>query len=329
LTTVTATAGRVAPVRRNLFALLAVTLVAAVVAGALASPGQVAQATVDGMRFGLVIALSGVGLSLIFATTGLFNFAHGEFVTLGAILAWVGNVLLGLPLVAAAAVAVLGGAAAGATVEYGIWRPLRRRRIGLVTAIVVSIGLAMFSRHLILFFFHGQPRSYRQYTVQQAWRPLGIEILPKDLVTMLVALVALVGLGLFLKRSRTGQAVRATADDPELSQASGIASNRIILLVWALGGALAALGGVVLALDDQVSWDMGFRVLLLVIAGVTLGGLGTVRGAIAGGLIIGVVTQLSTLWAPNELTYVFALLALVAILIVRPQGIFGRAQRLG
>jgi branched-chain amino acid transport system permease protein len=315
--------------RRNVIALLAAVAAVAVVAVAAASPGQVVQATVDGMRFGLVIALSGVGLSLIFATTGLFNFAHGEFVTFGAVLAWVGNVAFGLPLVVAAAIAVLGGAAAGATVEYGIWRPLRRHRIGLVTAIVVSIGLAMFSRHLILFFFHGQARSYQAYTVQQAWRPLGIELLPKDLATMVVALAVLVGLGLFLKRSRTGQAVRATADDPDLAQASGIATDRVVLLVWALGGALAALGGVVLALDDQVSWDMGFRVLLLVIAGVTLGGLGTVRGAIVGGLIIGVVTQLSTLWAPSELKYVFALVALVAILIVRPQGIFGRAQRVG
>src|SRR5690606_10400878 len=319
---------RAALPRRSVVVLLAVALGAAATA-AFASPVQVAQATLDGARFGLVIALSGVGLSLIFATTGLFNFAHGEFVTFGAILAWLCNVMLGLPLTLAAAVAVIGGAAAGASVEYGIWRPLRRHGVGLVAAIVVSIGLAMFTRHLFLFFFHGQSRSYREYTVQQAWHLLGVQLLPKDLVTMLVALAALAALGIFLKRSRTGQAVRATADDPDLSQASGIATDRVVLLVWSLGGALAALGGVVLALDDQVSWDMGFRVLLLVIAGVTLGGLGTVRGAIAGGLIIGVVTQLSTLWAPSELKYVFALIALVAILIFRPQGIFGRAQRIG
>lgn len=327
MTEAAVTATRAVLPRRSVVVMLAVTLLAAG-AAALSSPVQVAQATLDGARFGLVIALSGVGLSLIFATTGLFNFAHGEFVTFGAVLAWVCNAMLGLPLALAAAVALIGGAAAGASVEYGIWRPLRRHRVGLVAAIVVSIGLAMFTRHLILFFFQGQSRSYREYTVQQAWRLLGMQMLPKDLVTMLIALAALAGLGIFLKRSRTGQAVRATADDPDLSQASGIATDRVVLLVWALGGALAALGGVVLALDDQVSWDMGFRVLLLVIAGVTLGGLGTVRGAIAGGLIIGVVTQLSTLWAPSELKYVFALIALVAILIVRPQGMFGRAQRL-
>jgi neutral amino acid transport system permease protein len=329
LTLLTLAAGRVSSQRRDVLALVAAILLGTAVAVSTAPASELAQATYDGVRFGLVVALCGVGLSLIFATTGLFNFAHGELVTLGALLAWVVNVQLGLPLVVAAVAGTAGGALAGAGVERGMWRPLRRRGVGLVTAVVVSIGLAMFARHLILFLFHGQPRSYDQYTVQVAWDVLGVSVLPKDFVTMLVALGALVALGLFLKLSRTGQAVRATADDPVLGQASGIATDRVVLLVWTLGGGLAALGGVVLALDDQVSWDMGFRVLLLVIAGVTLGGLGTVRGAIAGGIVIGVVTQLSTLWAPSELKYAFALLALVVILIIRPQGIFGRAQRLG
>ena len=135
--------------------------------------------------------------------------------------------------------------------------------------------------------------------------------------------------GLLLQRTRVGKAMRAVADNPDLASSSGIDVDRVVLLVWVAGGALAALGGVLLGLGEQVSWEMGFKQLLLIFAGVTLGGLGTAYGALVGSFIIGVVVQVSTVWVPPELNSVTALAVLIGILLVRPQGILGQAERIG
>ncbi len=145
----------------------------------------------------------------------------------------------------------------------------------------------------------------------------------------MLALAVLVAVGLMLLRTRIGRAMRAVADDRELAEASGVDVARVVLAVWALGGGLAALGGVLFGLSEIVTWDMGFRLLLLMFAAVILGGLGSAFGAMAGGLLVGLVAQLSTAYFPVELQNAWALGMLIVVLLVRPQGLFGRAQRVG
>jgi branched-chain amino acid transport system permease protein len=132
-----------------------------------------------------------------------------------------------------------------------------------------------------------------------------------------------------LQRTRTGKAIRAVSDNRDLAESSGIDVSRVILNVWLLAGGLAALGGVFFGLAQLVSWDMGFRLLLLMFAAVILGGLGTAYGVIAGSLVVGIVAQVSTLWFPVELQNAWALLVLILVLLVRPQGIFGQRERVG
>ena len=139
----------------------------------------------------------------------------------------------------------------------------------------------------------------------------------------------MVGLSLFINRTRMGKAMRAVADNRDLAASSGIDVDRVILFVWAAGGGLAALGGVMFGVTEQVSYQMGFRLLLLMFAGVTLGGLGTAYGALVGSLIVGIFVQVSTLWVPVELKNVGALVILILILLVRPQGILGQSERVG
>lgn len=287
------------------------------------------QTVIDGARLGLVLALIGVGLSLIFATTGIFNFAQGEFATLGAAIALWLNVALGLPVIVAGTMAVAVGALAGFTSERMLWRPLRARRVDAISALVVAIGLGLALRSLFLALMGGSTHSYREYSIQTPINVAGVGITPKALWSCILCLAALTLLGFFFKKTRAGQAIRAVSDDKTLAAASGIAVNAQLSLVWVIGGALAALGGVLLGFVEQVRWDMGNQVLLLVIAGVTLGGLGTVMGAVVGSVIVGIATQSSTLWIPAELKYVTALVLLVLILLIRPQGIFGRRARLG
>ncbi|HEX2051224.1 MAG TPA: branched-chain amino acid ABC transporter permease [Actinomycetota bacterium] len=293
---------------------------------------RAAQLTADGIVFGAIVALSALGLSLIFGTTGFVNFAHGELVTVGAVVAFLFNASGAGPrvhLVAAAAIAVAAGALAGAALERGLWRPLRARRVGLFPLLVVSIGLSLLLRHVVLLLFGGRTRPFADYTLQTRLELGPVALAPRDLFVAGGALVVLAAVGLALQRTRLGKAIRAVSDDRDLAECSGIDVRRVVMLVWVGAGAIAALGGVFLGMVEQVGWSMGFNLLLPMFAGVILGGLGTAFGVVAGSLVIGVVTQLSTLWFPTELKFLWALVALVAILLVRPQGILGRAQRVG
>lgn len=283
----------------------------------------------QGLRFGLLIALAAVGLSLIFGTTGLTNFAHGELVTLGALVAFYFNSTLGWPLLVAALLTVIVCGAAGYLQDKLLWGALRRRGTGLIAMMIISIGLSIALRYIYLFIFGGTTRSYPDAQGATSVGPGSITLTALDYLSMVISIVVLLGFAYFLLRTRTGKATRAVADNPALSAASGIDVDRVIQIVWIAGGALAGLAGVLLGIAQQVNFQMGFQILLLIFASVTLGGLGTAFGALVGSLVVGIVVEMSTLFIPAELKYVGALAILIVILLVRPQGILGRAQRVG
>ncbi len=287
------------------------------------------QLTVEGIKFGLIIAMTSIGLSLIFGTTGLVNFAHGEYVTMGALIAYFFNQTIGIHLIPAAVLAMVVTGALGGLSDLGIWRPLRRRKSGLIAMMVVSIGLGFVLQYLFLYQFGGRTRPYGDYALQRAVDIGPISITPKDIYSIIISIVVLIAVGLALQLTRLGKAMRAVADNPDLAESSGIDVDRVILFVWVAGSALACLGGVLFGLGEQVSFQFGFQLLLLMFAGVTLGGLGTAYGALLGSFIIGLFVQVSTIWVSTELKNVGAFAILIVILLVRPQGILGRAERVG
>ncbi len=289
-----------------------------------------AQLTLDGILLGLVIGLAALGLSLIFGTTGLTNFAHGEILTLAGLLTYYLSAIVGLPVLAAAPLAVLLGALiSGFLQDKYLWKPLRRRGTGLIAMLVISIGLAIFLRYFFLFIFGGDTRQLPQYA-GQAGIELGLlSFTPKSILTTVIGILLILGATLWLLRTRMGKASRAVADNPALASASGIDVQKVIRAVWILGAALASYAGVVVTINQGVSFLMGQDMLLLIFAAVTLGGLGTANGALVGSLIIGLFVQLSTLFIPTELKYVGALIVLILILIIRPQGILGKKERIG
>lgn len=291
--------------------------------------GRVLALTYSGIHFGLYLALAALGLSLIFGTMGLVNFSHGELVTFGAVMAYLFNVAIGLPVLLAAVVAVGLGALFGWGQDRWFWGWLRKRGTGLIAMMIISIGVALMLRFAFLYFLGGRTQRFSQYVVQDTFSLGPMTLVPKTLVSDAVAIVVLVSVSLTLIYSRLGKAVRAVSDNPSLAAASGINVDQIIRLVWAVGAALAALSGVILAIDQGVRWQMGLRVLLLIFAAVVLGGLGTAFGAMVGALIVGVFIQISTLWIPGELKYTGALAILILVLLVRPQGVLGRRERVG
>ncbi len=291
---------------------------------------RVAQTVFNGFKFGLIIAMSAIGLSLIYGTTGLVNFAHGELVTFGAVIAWYFNSSWGgLNLVAAAVLTAFVCGMLGAGLESGLFRPLRARRLGIFQLVVITIGLSLLGRQLIQLFFGAEPLPYRDFQVQERWEFGPWAVTPRELATIAVIIAALVAVGLMLQRTRFGKATRAVADNADLAAVSGINVNRVVLIVWVLGAALAGLGGVFQGLDADIDPFLGFQLLLLIFAGVELGGLGTAYGALAGSLIIGMSTEVSTLWISPELKFVVPLAALILVLLLRPQGLFGLRERVG
>jgi neutral amino acid transport system permease protein len=284
---------------------------------------------VEGIRFGLIIAMCAIGLSLIYGTTGLTNFAHGEMVTFGAIVAWVFNVTWHWPFIASAIIAILISIAMGFGIDRFFWRPLRNRGTGLIAMLVIAIGLGLLVRYMFQFQFGGFNEAYRQYTLQKGLKFGPVTIVPRDLIGMGLSILVLVGVATFLQKTRMGKAMRAVADNKDLAESSGIDVDRVIGFVWASGAGLAALGGILQGLSEQVSFQMGFQLLLLMFAGVTLGGLGTAYGALVGSLVVGIAMEVSTLWIPTEFKTVVALSILIIVLLVRPQGILGQAERVG
>ncbi len=294
---------------------------------------QLIRLSFDGIKFGLIIAMCSIGLSLIFGTTGLTNFAHGELVTFGALTTLLFNTFM--HVVPAAAIAVVLTGLFGLLNERVVWRPLRNRSTGLVAMLVISIGLSILLRYLMLYFAGGNTAFYDQFQTQLRPYEIGpLTIVPRDLWVMGIALISLVGVALFVLRTRTGKAMRAVADNRDLAESSGIDVQRVIQTVWITGGGLAGLGGVLFGLDQGAVWDMGFELLLLMFAAVTLGGLGTAFGPLLGSIIVGLLVNVSTIQfggngLPTELKNIGAMIALVAILLIRPQGILGQRDRIG
>jgi branched-chain amino acid transport system permease protein len=290
---------------------------------------RVAQRLVDGIRLGLIIAICSVGLSLIFGTTGLTNFAHGEMVTFGGLIAFWFNVLLGIPLLIAAPLVIALGGVLGLAMNGIIFAKLRKRGIGLISQLVVSVGLSIMLRNMYLYQFGGRTRPLDDFSLQVAKSFGPVSITMRDLTTAIISLVVLLSVAAFLQRSRTGKAIRAVSDNPSLASSTGIDTQKIIRVVWFAGGALAAMGGVFRGLDEQVGFEMGSGLIFLMFAGITLGGLGSAYGALIGGFFVGLLVELASLVVPAELKNAPALLILIIVLVVRPQGILGRKQRVG
>ena len=290
---------------------------------------RIAQRLVDGVRLGLIIAICSVGLSLIFGTTGLTNFAHGEMVTFGGLIAFWFNVLLGIPLLIAAPVVIALGGVLGLAMNGFIFAKLRKRGIGLISQLVVSVGLSIMLRNMFLYQFGGRTRPLDDFSLQVAKSFGPVSITMRDLSTAIISLIVLVSVAVYLQKSRTGKAIRAVSDNPSLASSTGIDTQKIIRVVWFAGGALAAMGGVFRGLDEQVGFEMGAGLIFLMFAGITLGGLGSAYGALVGGFLVGLLVELASLVVPAELKNAPALLILIIVLVVRPQGILGRKQRVG
>jgi branched-chain amino acid transport system permease protein len=281
----------------------------------------------SGLNFGLLLAISAIGISLIYGATGLNNFAHGEMVTMGALFMWLLYSVIKIDIFIAAIITIALVAASGYAQNQFLWKPLRKRRLGLNQIMIVSIGFSIVARYIFLIFFDGDTKDISGGGNLVVLGP----IITTDimLVSILLCTLALAGVAYFLTRTRIGKATRAVSDNSSLAASSGIDVDSIIRTIWVMAGALTGLAGLLYGLQFQANWELGFNILLLLFAAVTLGGLGTALGATVGALIIGLVVEISPLFIADELKYAIALVILILVLVFRHQGVLGKKQRIG
>ena len=214
--------------------------------------------------------------------------------------------------------AIVIGALTGFIQNEIVWGPLRRRHVGTMQQMIVTIGLSMALQYTFQFFFGGDIKGIVK-SVPDSFQLGPITTDMPTLVSALIAICVIVGVPLFLYKTRLGRATRAVSDNAALAAASGINVDQVVRVVWILSCAMAALSGVLLGVYlNGISWNTGATLILLMFAAVTLGGLGTANGALIGSLVI-----------PNDMRYASALAILIIVLLVRPQGIFGKQQRVG
>ncbi|MEA5535515.1 branched-chain amino acid ABC transporter permease [Crocosphaera sp. XPORK-15E] len=282
---------------------------------------ETVQNLFNGLAIGSVIALASVGLTLTYGILRLSNFAHGDFLTLGAYLTWLVNsqgLNLGLSVVVGAAGTVL----AMLISEYLLWKPMRDRRATSTTLIIISIGLALFLRNGILMIWGANNQRYN-IPIVQAQEIFGLRLATDRIWAIILAVVAIFILHLVLQRTKIGKAMRAVADNLDLARVSGINVEQVVRWTWVITGILTALGGVMFGLiTTTVRPNMGWFLILPMFSSVILGGIGNPYGAIAGGLVIGVAQELSVPWLGSNYKLGVALLIMIVLLLVRPQGLF-------
>ena len=278
------------------------------------------QLLFNGIAIGSILALAAIGLTLTYGILRLSNFAHGDFMTLGAYFTWLANIN-GLNIWLSMIVGSIGTIVMMLIAEFLLWKPMRDRRASDTTLIIISIGLALFLRSGILLIWGSSNQSY-DLPVVKALEFGDLKIAYYRVVVIILAIAAILALHFLLQNSKVGKAMRAVADNIDLARVSGINVEQVVLWTWIITGVLTAVAGGMYGLITTVRPNMGWFLILPMFASVILGGIGNPYGAIAGALTIGIAQELSVPFLGSQYKLGVALLIMVVILLIRPQGLF-------
>lgn len=302
------------------------------------------QLIADGLVIGSIVSLGAIGLTMTYSILRFANFGQGELMTWGAYLALtfvgvfvamsgggvmqpVGPFSFGWQLVAALVVAALLTALIALLVDWALFARLRRQGTAIVL-VIASFGAALALRNLLQFIYGPIPEYYTrelQIAIRLVPRDVlgGMRVTPDQMLLLGVTLALVVGLHLFLKYTTLGRAMRATSQNPALAQVTGIDVAGVVRATWIIGAMLAAIAGVFSGLTVQLRPALGFDLLLPLFAAAILGGIGSIPGAVVGGLIVGLAESLSTPLIGAEYRAATAFVVLILILLLRPTGLFG------
>lgn len=299
---------------------------------------MIGQYIANGLVLGSTIALGAIGLTLTYNILNFANFAHGSLVSWGAYFGLVfvvafagvhagglGPFSFGWPFVIALIGSAILTSGLALLADWLVFRPLRRSNIQ-VALVFASFGASLLLRNFIVILFGPDPHYYNhEIQITREILP-GIRMTPDQIFVVVLAIVMVVGLHLFLTRTRLGKAMRATADNIALAQVTGINIQAIIRWTWVVGGSLAAIGGMFFGLTVQILPQMGYNLVLSLFAAAILGGIGSVYGAVLGGLVIGMAQDLSVMFISPTYKPAVAFVIMIFVLLVRPTGILGESK---
>jgi branched-chain amino acid transport system permease protein len=277
---------------------------------------------VAGLNSGLVVGLAALAVTLVFGVARFANAATGDAMALGAYAAFAGANVTG-SLIAGGAIGVAAGALVGAASYLLVFRKLVGR--SAVTALLASIGIGLFIRAAIGLAFGYQQKTF-QLPLVRPWRILDIRIHPNDLNLAVVAVLALAVTFFVLHGTPVGRRMRAVADDLSLARVSGIAPARVMITLWLLAGAVTSVAGIMLGIKAVITPEMGWEMLLPAFSAAILGGIGHPVGAVVAGILLGTVQEMSTPFVGFTYKIAISFLVLLLVLLLRPQGLFGRVE---
>ena len=280
------------------------------------------QLIVNGIVLGSIIALAAIGLTMVYGVLNFANFSHADFMALGAYIAFVLNVALGLNIILSFFIAIAIAGALGVLLDLLVWKPMRRKNADLVSLVIISIGLSLIVRNAIIFIWGGSTRNF-DLPVRRGIEMLGVTITHNQLIGLGTAILFMVLVHFFLKNTKLGKAMRAISDDINLARMSGIDSDKVIMWMWFIGIGLAGVAGILYGLETTIRPNMGWFLILPMFAAVILGGIGNPYGAMVGGMIIGLSQELSMLILPSEYKMGVSLGIMILVLLFKPRGLFG------
>jgi branched-chain amino acid transport system permease protein len=294
------------------------------------------ELVVNGLFLGAILALGAIGLTLVYGILKFAHIAHGDFMTWGAYIVFflLGSVLphstgfgpftFGYSLLIALPLTMMAVVATAIILDKAIYQRLRRKAVSTVVIAMTSLGVAIALRGLVQVIWGGGTEQYPRLSKPFYQLPMGVKIPPDWIFIGALTLILVLALYQFLTRTKMGKAMRATSDNLELARVSGINTERVVWWTWAIGAALAATAGVLLAVfQAQLYPVMGWKILIPLFAAVILGSIGNPYGALAGGLIIGVAAEVSTQWITPAYKPAIAFAIMIVTLLVRPRGLFG------
>ena len=278
----------------------------------------------NGIVEGLVIALPALALTLVMGICKFPNASAGDTMTLGAYAALVFHAG-GLPMFF---VAVLGAMMVSALVSWAAYRLIfsRLTQAPMVASLLAAIGLAFVLRSVLALSVGPEARTFKLPLVR-AWNFDGVRLLPTDLMIAAVAMTAVIAVFCLLGLTDAGRKLRAVADNPDLARLSGIRSRRLMWLLWAVAGALAGLGGVLIGVKGVLTPEIGWEFVLPAFAAVILGGIGSPVGAVVGAVVMGIAQELSVPLVGPSYKLVVAFAVMVVVLLFRPAGLFGVIEK--
>jgi branched-chain amino acid transport system permease protein len=276
---------------------------------------------------GSIISLVALGFALIYQTTRFFHFAHAVIFTSGAYFAFLFIQVLDWSFYTAIPIAIITACLIGCMIEWFIYQQLRKKKSSAIVLLLASLGIYIVLQNLISLFFGDDTKSIRTWEVREGIEVWGAYITPVQIIIVICSTLLVILVAGYLVLAKTGKAMRAVASDTELSKLSGIKSDRIILISFAIGSALAGIAGILVALDVDMTPTMGMNMLLMGVVAMIIGAVGSIWGIVLGSLLLATAQNLAVWYISSQWMDAVAFGILLLFLLFKPEGFMGKRSR--